>query len=603
MRNDLLLKLQRIIEGNDRITWDLFPDIYDCFLEADELSLAEDRMLQLVASTIKRCADDKIIYTSSEEKIAEWEKEFGLSSDGLTLEQRRQQVAEYITRSRVLNEAKLHNICQSIATSEIYERIDHINLTLGIFTAAVDGEIPVDVVSQIKPVVPQNLALYAGVETSFSRSATIYHTNVAALDSGLGVVEWHEPPEPPVEYLYFGGDFSGNDITLNSVDGGGSVINRYNPGRSLFSNTGWVDGEMITRYNPGRALFELRGWDPGGCFWDVLGNFIVMDSTTGNVISSIQIWNTDLPIDIDVLDPPEIIDPTAPEELLIGVTTECPAGTTSLNSEYFWAYAFGRTYYGDTNWYDPSYYQNATPPYYQSDSTLTPVDGAKYSEVVLTNGAGGTYSPNSFALSLYNSKPELYLDNGFGSQSSIHNGVIVKYGSDIPTQSLNLPSDMYTISGTTIWWNDNHPLMILLQGKPFIIPENHIDVILGLRWETDLSEGGWRSINFNTGYFSYAGVLSESDKTNLEGFGLSIRTLARAGDIGNVIYDSNYSYEILAVYSDIGETEIPFSSGDLLVEFNSSPEGAATPYILTIRSPASANIQAKSWKCRITKVS
>ena len=275
-------------------------------------------------------------------------------------------------------------------------------------------------------------------------------------------------PEPVVpDTTLFGGDFLGNNISLDSVDGGGSVINRYNPGRALFPNTGWVDGTMIARYNPGRSLFELRGWEPGGCFWDVLGNFIIMDSTTGNVLSSVQIGNTDLPIEIDVLEPSEIINPTAPEELLIGVTTECPVGTTSLNSEYFWVYAFGQTYYGDTNWYDPSYYQNATPPYYQSDSTLTPVDGTKYSEVVLTNGVGGTYSPNSFALSLYNSKPELYLDNGFGSQSSVRNGMIVKYGRDISTQSLNLPSDMYTISGTTIWWNDNHPLMILLQGKPF----------------------------------------------------------------------------------------------------------------------------------------
>ena len=289
--------------------------------------------------------------------------------------------------------------------------------------------------------------------------------------NGWHTLEWWQEhgwdEAQPVAAALFGGDFSGNNISLDSVDGGGSLVSRYNPGRALFPNTGFVEGAMITRYNPGRPLFELRGWEPGGCFWDVLGNFVIMDSTTGNVISSVQIANTDLPVEIDVLEPSEIIDPTAPEELLIGVTTECPAGTTSLNSEYFWAYAFGSTYYGNTNWYDPSYYQNATPPYYQNNSTLTPVDGLKYSEVVLTNGAGGTYSPNSFALSLYHSIPELYLDNGFESQSSTHNGMIVKYGSDIQIQSLNLPSDMYTISGTTITWDMSHPLMILLQGKPF----------------------------------------------------------------------------------------------------------------------------------------
>lgn len=292
----------------------------------------------------------------------------------------------------------------------------------------------------------------------------------AELESGWHTYDWWEDngweEAQPSSSLLFGGDFSGNDITLDSVDGGGNVIDRYNPGRYLFPNTGWVDGSMITRYNPGRSLFELRGWEPGGCFWDVLGNFIIMDSTTGNVISSVQIWNTDLPIDIDVLEPPEIIDPTAPEELLIGVTTECPAGTTSLNSEYFWIYAFSNC--TTANWYLPSYYQNAHPPYYEgTSSTLYPVGGEKYSEVVLSNGEGGTFTPGTFCLCTYREVPEFYMDEAYSSSHADTNGAIVKYGSQYPTQSLNLPSDMYTISGTTITWNMSHPLMILLQGKPF----------------------------------------------------------------------------------------------------------------------------------------
>lgn len=293
----------------------------------------------------------------------------------------------------------------------------------------------------------------------------------AELESGWHTYDWWEDngweEAQPSSSLLFGGDFSGNDISLDSVDGGGSVINRYNPGRALFPNAGWADGTMITRYNPGRSLFELRGWESGGCFWDVLGNLIIMDSTTGNVLSSVQIGNTDLPIDIDVLDPPEIIDPTAHTELLIGVTTECPAGTTSLNSEYFWVYNFRETYNSYTNWYKPLNYQNATPPYYQSDSTLYPVGGTKYAEVILTNGLGGTFIPTSFALDLYMSEPEIYIDPGYETAYANDDGVVIKYGSEIPTQSLNLPSDMYTISGTTITWDMSHPLMILLQGKPF----------------------------------------------------------------------------------------------------------------------------------------
>lgn len=291
----------------------------------------------------------------------------------------------------------------------------------------------------------------------------------AELESGWHTYDWWEDngweETQPSSSLLFGGDFSGNDITLESVDGGGSVIDRYNPGRSLFPNIGWVDGTMITRYNPGRSLFELRGWEPGGCFWDILGNFIVMDSTTGNVISSVQIGNTDLPIEIDVLEQPEIIDPTAPTELLIGVTTECPAGTTSLNSEYFWMYQF---YHADSaNWYSPVMFQSSEPPFSQTDSTMYPVGGSKYLEVILTNGIGGTFSPTEFKLAVYNSAPEFYMYPTYTGENFDKSGAVVRYGSDIPTQSLSLPSDMYTISGTTITWNTSHPLMILLQGKPF----------------------------------------------------------------------------------------------------------------------------------------
>lgn len=301
------------------------------------------------------------------------------------------------------------------------------------------------------------------------RLAPIYCVS-SELSSGWHTYDWwaeHGWEEvQPSASLLFGGDFSGNEISLDSVDGGGSVINRYNPGRALFPNTGWVDGSMMTRYNPGRDLFELRGWEPGGCFWDVLGNFIIMDSTTGNVLSSVQIGNTDLPIDIDVLDQPEIIDPTAPEELLIGVTTECPAGTTSLNSEYFWMYAFSNA--SSANWYYPNYYQSSAPPYYEGASTTKyPVGGERYSDVILTDGIGGTFIPSEFCLCVYSGRPEFYMNASYTAQSSTMNGAIVKYGSHYPTQSLNLPSDMYTISGTTITWNMSHPLMILLQGKPF----------------------------------------------------------------------------------------------------------------------------------------
>lgn len=257
MRNDIILKLQRIIEGNDRITWELFPQIYEGFLEADELSLAEDRMLQYVASVVKTCSDDKIISTASSEKIAEYEAEFGLSADELSLEERRQQVIDYINRSRVLNEEILHEMCQALAGDHtVYEQLDVENLTLGIYTDD-DGELPsVEILKAIHPKVPQNLAVYAGVESSFNRDIVINHANYSALWASLGTVEWHEPPEPPppppVPDLEFGGNIETDDvITYSSVDGGGGNIARHPiPAKTLQQLIGWNTGGNISEYTP-----------------------------------------------------------------------------------------------------------------------------------------------------------------------------------------------------------------------------------------------------------------------------------------------------------------------------------------------------------------
>ena len=231
MRDDIILKLQRIIEGNDRITWDLFPAIYDGFLEADELSLAEDRMLQLVASAVQTATNDKIISTASAEKVAEYEDAFGLSASGLTLDERRQQVLDYINRSRVINEETLHELAQSKAPGyTVYEKTDPQALTLGIFTEEDDaqGHLPaVGIVDEIRPTVPQNLALYAGVDTTFDRPIVISHAHFSALWAGLGTVERHVPE---ITLYYFinketGEETRGNEEPKNEVlPKGGKMI-------------------------------------------------------------------------------------------------------------------------------------------------------------------------------------------------------------------------------------------------------------------------------------------------------------------------------------------------------------------------------------------
>lgn len=52
------------------------------------------------------------------------------------------------------------------------------------------------------------------------------------------------------DYLCFGGDFSGNDIRMESVDGGGGLIDKYASYKALFALRGWEAGGNIDKYNP-----------------------------------------------------------------------------------------------------------------------------------------------------------------------------------------------------------------------------------------------------------------------------------------------------------------------------------------------------------------
>lgn len=66
--------------------------------------------------------------------------------------------------------------------------------------------------------------------------------------------------------LYFGGDFSGNNIRMESVDGGGGLIDKF------------------ASY---KTLFELRGWEPGGLFIDkprMMGICGVLTETSDSVV-------------------------------------------------------------------------------------------------------------------------------------------------------------------------------------------------------------------------------------------------------------------------------------------------------------------------------
>lgn len=160
--------------------------------------------------------------------------------------------------------------------------------------------------------------------------------------------------------------------------------------------------------------------------------------------------------------PPPDPEPQPPVvDIYVGSTTTCPEGTSELYTDFFWCYGFANA--SSSNWYSPSYTENPTPPV--NDGNYSDVGGTRYEIVTLTDGVMGTFTPTRFRLAEWSGMPEFYMEESYSSQDSARNGIVIKFGNDAGvTRKFKLPSDMYTISGTTITWDLTHPLMVLLDG-------------------------------------------------------------------------------------------------------------------------------------------
>lgn len=155
--------------------------------------------------------------------------------------------------------------------------------------------------------------------------------------------------------------------------------------------------------------------------------------------------------------------------LKIGVTTIVSDGTTALSSDYFWVYSFDSST-SSNNWYDPNYYADSSLPTGIGDSYESM--GESYLEVIMTNGSTVQnigQENGTFRVTMSNSKPEIYFTTPLSADGdSSLTGVIIKFNpARCSPTSFQLPSDLYTISGTTVTWNTSHPLYNILYGKTF----------------------------------------------------------------------------------------------------------------------------------------
>lgn len=151
-----------------------------------------------------------------------------------------------------------------------------------------------------------------------------------------------------------------------------------------------------------------------------------------------------------------------PNHIIIGQTTSVESGITTLSSDYYWVYTFSST--STTNWYHSNNYA-ANPSPITTGSQETVSSSGTYVEAELSDGDGNAYSPETFRIDTYSDSPEIYFSPEVSAIDSGKCGCIVKFNPTQYSTPFNLPSGLYTISGTTLTWNTSHPMYILLEGK------------------------------------------------------------------------------------------------------------------------------------------
>lgn len=252
----------------------LIPQFYDGVLEATRIQQIHDAIIEPFSAAIMRIHRNAYIQTMDADALAEMESGLGIEPSG-TIEQRRQVVVDSLCDQYIVNDATLHEICAALAPGfTVYERPDPQALKLGVFTEedAQDGTLPaVGIVDEIRPTVPQNLALYAGVETAFDRPIVISHAHFSALWAGLGVVERHIP-----NIAVRGGQIGEESETVYTSE-------KWQPNMvgTMSMGFGMMAKEVETTATPGMSLGDLQ-LGSGGLITGALqmGGVIEADSNT-----------------------------------------------------------------------------------------------------------------------------------------------------------------------------------------------------------------------------------------------------------------------------------------------------------------------------------
>lgn len=221
----------------------VFPKIYDGFREVDELAKGEDAMLGIMQDCTRLVSSDKLITLANESKLSEWESELGLSGNGMTLEERRAQMAAFLGRSRVINDAALLAIARNAAGSDnidIVTNSDDLTCQIRKPENSIDANQDQELRSAyiaVRPAMPQNLSLRAVVPASLSHTVTASHAVHTAIGCHLGYHELpYVPPAPQAITIGVTNTVAAGTTTIRSgyywiyqFGGGSNLSNLWNP--------------------------------------------------------------------------------------------------------------------------------------------------------------------------------------------------------------------------------------------------------------------------------------------------------------------------------------------------------------------------------------
>lgn len=366
--------------------------------------------------------------------------------------------------------------------------------------------------------------------------------------------------------LYFGGDFSGNNIRTESVDGGGGLIDKY------------------ASY---KALFELRGWEPGGLFVDkprMMGICGVLTETSDSVVlvevpKQLSVGRIEFTGSLAEGGIPDsgvveeyVPAPTNYIDIVLGLRWDVDNGGWLAKS------------FGINDWWWSGILS-------QEDLSRLQAFGCDYCQTTNTSTAW----PGLIGAVKY--------DDGFYYD-------LLELYEEVGEQPTPMASGFYFAERTSTADRDYTGCLILYARYGYTTlcksykvritkKEEYIDVILGFRWDTSLND--WRSINFDYALEDnnwWGCFISSDDATKVSRYGVEVGSAGWLGDNGGLLYSDDFTFEALEVYSELDQPVIGY---DLSTFDIRSVSNSASTHMLSIFNTQRDATMLKFWKCRITR--